>query len=162
VLEIKRTGTEQCWVEFSPALSLRTQILGVQFNGKPLPIKLQPNSIDQHLSLRVLVSAASSSLIIHVRNDFGLSLSNELPALGSASRGLRVLSESWNVFKTQLTLEVAGRSDNRYALDVWNPSQISTVDGAVLTKLGKLVIQMPHATDDSYSRQKVVIRFGRQ
>jgi len=161
VLEVKRNGSEQCWVEFSPAFSLRTQIVGVLFNGKPLPFKLQPNGIDQHLTLRVPVSAASSNLIIRVRNDFGLSLSNELPALGSASRGLRVLSESWNTLKTELTLEVSGRSGGSYALNVWNPSQVSSVTGAALTKLGKLEIEMPRGTADSYSRQKIVIRFGK-
>ncbi len=161
VLDIKRTGTEECWVEFSPAFSLRTQILGVQFNGRPLPFKVLPNSNDQHIFVRFPINATANTLTIRVRNDFGLSWPNELPALGSAGRGLRVLSESWNVLKTQLTLEVAGRSEGRYALDVWNPSQISTVDGAVLTKLGKLEIQMPRGAADSYSHQKIVIRFGR-
>jgi len=64
-------------------------------------------------------------------------LSNELPPLGSASRGLRVLSESWNAARTQLTLEVSGLAGSRYQLDVWNPGQISSVEGATLTKLGK-------------------------
>jgi glycogen debranching enzyme len=161
VLDVKRNGSEQCWVEFSPAFSLRTQIVGVLFNGRPLPFKVQPNSNDQHVYVRFPVNAAASSLVIRVRNDFGLSLSNELPALGSASRGLRVLSESWNTLKTELTLEVSGRSGDGYALNVWNPSQISSVTGAVLGKLGKLEIQMPHGTADSYSSQKVVIRFGK-
>ena len=111
--------------------------------------------------MRFPVNAAANSLVIRVRNDFGLSLSNELPALGSASRGLRVLSESWNTLKTELTLEVSGRSGGSYAVNVWNPSQISSVTGAALTKLGKLEIQMPHGTADAYSRQKVVIRFGK-
>ena len=122
--------------------------------------KMQPNRNDQHLSVRFPVSDGANNLIIRVKNDFGLALSNDLPPLGSASRGLRVLSESWNATKTELTLEVSGLAATRYELGVWNPGQISTVEGAVLTKLGKLEIQMPQATTDSYLQQKVVLHFG--
>jgi hypothetical protein len=161
VLETKRTGKEDCWVEFSPSFSLRTQVISVQLNGRPLPFKMQPHNNDQHLSVRFPVSGGANNLAVRLKNDFGLALSNELPPLGSASRGLRVLSESWNASRTQLTLEVSGLAGNRYQLDVWNPGQISSVEGATLTKLGKLEIQMPQPASDSYLQQKVVIHFGR-
>ncbi|MGC1649530.1 MAG: hypothetical protein WA741_27205, partial [Candidatus Sulfotelmatobacter sp.] len=160
-LEAKRTGTGDCWVEFSPAFSLRTQVVSVQMNGRMLPFKLLPNGNDQHLSARFPVNDGTNNLVIRVRNDFGLALPNELPALGSASRSLRVLSESWNASKTQLSLEVSGRAGMSYQMEVWNPGQISSVDGAVLTKLGKLEIQMPQGTADAYIQQKVVIHFAR-
>jgi hypothetical protein len=44
---------------------------------------------------------------------------------------------------------------------MWNPGQISTVEGAVFTKTGKLEIQIPPGASDSYVQQKVVIQFGR-
>jgi glycogen debranching enzyme len=159
-LEAKRTGVGDCWVEFSPAFSLRAEVVSVQMNGRPLPFKMQPNGNDQHLSARFPISDGTNSLVIRMKNDFGLALSNELPVLGSASRGLRVLSESWNSSKTQLTLEVSGRAGMSYQIDVWNPGEISSVDDAVLTKLGKLDIQMPQGAD-GYVQQKVVIHFGR-
>jgi glycogen debranching enzyme len=161
VLETGRTGTGDCSVEFSPAFSLRTQVVSVEMNGRPLPFKMQPNSNDQHLSVRFAVNDGPNKLAIRVKNDFGLALSNELPPLGSASRGLRVLSESWNAAKTQFTLQVSGRAGSRYAMDVWNPSQISSVEGAVLTKVGKLDIQMPQGAADSYLQEKLVIHFTR-
>jgi hypothetical protein len=160
-LEMKRTGTGDCSVEFSPSFSLRTQVISVLMNGRPVPFKLQPNGHDQHLSLRFPVNGGSNNLVIRVKNDFGLTLSNELPALGSASRELRVLSETWNNSKTQLTVEVSGRAGDRYQLNVWNPSQITSVEGAVVTKQSKLEISMPQGTPDSYVPQKVVIHFGR-
>ena len=160
-LETKRTGTGECSVEFSPSFSLRTQVISVQMNGRPVPFKMQPNSHDQHLSLRFGVNGGPNNLVIRVKNDFGLTLSNELPALGSASRELRVLSETWSNSKTQLTLEVSGRAGDRYELSVWNPSQISSVEGAVVTKPGKLEIRIPQGTSDSYVPHRVVIHFGR-
>ena len=108
VLETKRTGTGDCWVEFSPAFSLRTVVISVEMNGRPLAFKMLPNQNDQHLAVRFQLNSGTNSLVIRTRNDFGLSLANELPPLGSASRGLRVLSESWNASKNQLTLEVSG------------------------------------------------------
>lgn len=159
VLETKRTGTGDCWVDFSPAFSFRTRVVGVEMEGRPVSFKMQPNSNDQHLSVRFPVHAGSNSLTIRLKNDFGLSLSNELPALGSASRGLRILSESWNSSRTEYTVEVSGRAGSSYELDVWNPGQISSVEAAVLTKPGKLSIQMPAGDRDSYVRQKIVIHF---
>ena len=111
--------------------------------------------------MRFPVNAGPNTLVIRIKNDFGLSLSNELPPLGSASRGLRVLSESWNASKTELTLEVSGRAGSGYQLDVWNPNQIASVEGAVLTKLGKLEVQMPPGASDSYLRQNLVLHFAR-
>jgi glycogen debranching enzyme len=159
-LEAKRSGTGDCWVEFSPALSLRTEVVSVQLNGRPLVFKVQPNQNDQHLLVRFPVSGGpNNTLTIHMKNDFGLAVMNELPPLGSASRGLRVISESWNATRNQVTMEVSGRAGSRYELGVWNAGQVSSVDGGTLTKSGKLEIQMPQGTPDSYTSQSVIIRF---
>jgi glycogen debranching enzyme len=157
-LEVKRNGAGDCSIEFSPAFSLRTQIESVDLNDHPLPFKVRPSHNDQHLLVRFPVKEGVNVLVVHMKNDFGLSLSNELPSLGSASRGLRVLSESWNQEKTQLTLETSGRGGSHYEMGVWNPSEISSVDGGALTKAGKLEIEMPPS--DSYVSQKVVIHFS--
>ncbi len=160
VLEAKRIGTGDCWIEFSPAFGLRTQIVGAEMNGRPLAFKMQPNSNDQHLVVRFRLYGGPNNLVIHVKNDFGLSLESDLPPLGSASRGLRVISESWNAARTQLTLDLSGRSGAHYEMAVWNPAQVSSVEGGVLTRSGRLQIQMPEGAGDSYVPQKVEIHFG--
>jgi len=160
-LDTERNGSGDCWIEFSPAFNLRTQVVSVQMNGRPLQFKVIPNNNDQHLSLRFPVNGGTNHLVIRVKNDFGLALANELPALGSASRGLRVLSESWNASKTELTLNVSGRAGSHHELSVWNPSQIASVEGAILSKLGKLEIKMPQGGADSYVQEKVVLHFAR-
>lgn len=160
-LETKRTGAGDCWVNFSPAFSLRAQVMSVEMNGRPLPFKMQANANDQHLQLRFPVYDGPNTLLIHVKNDFGLALNNDLPPLGSASRGLRVISESWNSSRTQLTVELSGRAGSRYELSVWNSTQISSIDGATLTKAGKIAIQMPQGANDEYVMQKIEIRLSR-
>ena len=159
MLEAKRSGTGDCWVEFSPAISLRTEVTGVELNGRPLSFKLQENNNDTHVFIRFQATADTSIVIIRLKKDFGLGLSNELPSLGSASRGLHVVSESWNSARNQLNLQLSGWAEGRYEMSVWNPSQISSVEGGTLTKLGKLEIQMPAGQAESYVRQKVTIHF---
>ena len=161
VLEATRSGGAECSLEFSPAVGLRTQILGVELNGRPAPFKLQPNANDQHVYVRFALGQGHNELIIRVKNDFGLALSSELPQLGSASRGLRVLSQSWNAARTELTLTTSGLAGNRYELSVWNPAQVASVDGASLTKSGKLDIQIPDNASGGYVEQRIVIHFAR-
>jgi hypothetical protein len=161
MLEAKRSGTGECWVEFSPALSLRAEVVSAELNGRPLAFKVQPTQNDQHVLVRFPVSGSSNILTVRVKNDFGLTVTNELPTLGSASRGLRVISETWNNTRNQLTMEVSGRAGSRYELGVWNAGQVSSVDGGTLTKSGKLEIQMPQGEAESYTSQSVIIHFAR-
>jgi len=160
VLETSRTGTGDCWVEFSPAVSLRAEVVNVELNGRSVPFKATPNHNDQHITVKFPVYGGPNNLVIRLRNEFGLVVSNDLPPLGSASRGLRILSESWNGAKTQLTLEVSARSGFRYQLGVWNPGQISSIEGGNLSKSGILEIRMPDSDAESYVSQKLVIHFG--
>ena len=125
-----------------------------------VPFKVVPNRHDQHVSVKFPVYGGPNSLVIRTRNDFGLVVSNDLPPLGSASRGLRVLSESWNSAKTQLILDLSGRAGFRYQLGVWNPGQISSIEGGNFAKSGKLEITMPGGDAESYVSQKLVIHFG--
>ncbi len=157
VLETKRTGPGDCWVEFAPSFSLRTKVVSVEMNGRPLPFKMQINSNDQHLFARFPTDSGSTTVVIRVKNDFGLALSNQLPPLGSTSQGLRIVSESWNTARSQLTLDVSGASGKSYELEIWNPAQITSVDGGVVTNQGNLRIQFAEGTGGGYVHQKIVI-----
>jgi hypothetical protein len=121
---------------------------------------MQPNANDQHVYVRFPLNNGANTVVIRLKNDFGLALSNDLPQLGSTSRGLRVLSESWNESRTQLVMNVSGIPNTRYELSVWNPSQISSVEGAVLTKDSKVEISIP-GSSDTYTTQKVTVNFQR-
>lgn len=161
VLEARRTGSGDCWVEFSPALSLRADVVSVEMNGRPLQFKVQPNGNDQHVQMRFPVYGGPNNVVVRLKNDFGLTFTNVLPPLGSSSQELRVISQSWNESRTQLTLNVSGLAGHHYELSVWNSAQVSSVDGAVLTKNGKLDIQMPQTPAESYVPRKVTIQFVR-
>jgi glycogen debranching enzyme len=162
VFEATRRGTGDCWLELAPSFSLRAEVTSVELNGRSLPFKMQQNSNDQHVVVRFPVYGGPNTLVIRVKNDFGVAFSNELPPLGSTSQGLRVISESWNAARNQLKLDLSGRAGEHYELAVWNPAEISSIDGGgALTKQGKIKIQFPGMPAEDYVHQSVAIHFGR-
>ena len=163
-LDVKRTGSD-CTLDFNPAFSLRTSVASVELNGRSLPFRVAASASDQHVAIRFPLTQTTSTVRIRLKNDFGVSLSNKLPALGSASEGLRVLSETWNSARTQLTLSLSGLAGKTYELSIWNPSQVASVKGAKLGAAGqdlaKLVVEFPSADAESYVHQDIVLNFAR-
>ncbi|MBI3477438.1 MAG: hypothetical protein HY010_17035 [Acidobacteria bacterium] len=161
-LEVKRTGSGDVTLNFSPALSLRSEVASVELNGHSLTFHADANATDQHVTMRIPISQATTTVRIHLKNDFGVSIANVLPALGSTSQGLRVISESWNANHTQMTLSLAGLAGKRYELLVWNPSQVTSVRGGKLEGVrendGVLAVEFS-GNPDSYVHQDVVLDF---
>jgi glycogen debranching enzyme len=162
-LEIRRTGSGDCAMEFSPALSPRAEVLGAEINGGPVSLRVERNSEDQHLVLRFPVHSGASTLRIRVRNDFGYDISSNLPPLGERSQGLRVLSESWGPKYESLTVTVSGIPGKQYDLSLWNSSQIASVEGGKLIreKNGepRIRVELPGTDYSSYVDGKVLIHF---
>lgn len=162
-LEVKRDGPGDCTLTFSPALSLRSEVVSVELNGRSIPfrVRAEPSATDQHVTMRIALAQATSTIRIRLKNDFGVSLANALPALGTTSEGLHVLSETWNSSRSQLTLSVSGRAGKTYELNVWNPSQVASVKGGKLGSAAqdqaKLAVEIPSAKDESYVHQDVVL-----
>jgi hypothetical protein len=163
-IEVQRSGSGEAEVVLSPAISLRSSVTSVELNGKSLPFHVEATPSDQHVSMRFAAADGTNSVRIHLKNDFGVGFSNVLPALGSASEGLRVLSESWNPGRTQLTLSLAGVAGKSYELSVWNPSQIASVAGGKLNKGGPeqatVTVEFPKTDPASYSHQDLVFKFA--
>ncbi|GAC1700593.1 MAG: hypothetical protein NVS9B4_02260 [Candidatus Acidiferrum sp.] len=168
-LEVKTTGDSPRTIEFQPAVSLRAKVLGVEFNGKPIPFRVQANTIDQHVIVRIAAAGGENSLRIRIENDFGLGYDGTLPELGATSRGLRILSETWTPTWDKLTIQASGFAGSRYELSVWNPGQVGSVNGARLEKTAdgktKLVLEFPNNDAVSVSEATFSIQFtgaGRQ
>jgi glycogen debranching enzyme len=163
-LQTNRSGTGDCAIEFSPALSPRAQVAGAELNGRPVPFHLEKNAADQHVMVRFAAYGGPNVLRIRLKNDFGLSFNSTLPPLGARSRGLRVVSESWNPSRDALTLDASGAAGGQYELSVWNPQQIVSVDGAELVTANgsekKLRIHFDENVGERYPREKIVIHFS--
>jgi len=162
-LEMRRTGSGECTMEFSPALSPRAEVAGAEIDGRPVSLRVEHNSQDQHVVVRFPVYSEPSTLHIHLRNDFGYSVSSNLPLLGERNQGLRVLSESWGPRNASLTVNVSGIPGKQYDLILWNSGQIASVEGAKLIKGEndemRIRVELPGADFSSYVRRKILIHF---
>jgi glycogen debranching enzyme len=133
-LEADRSGSGECTLEFSPAISPLADVMTVEMNGHLVQHRVLKSAVDQHVVVRFPVNKGTNKLHVVVHNDFGLSAPSALPELGSTSRGLRVLSETWTAAKDRLELEIAGVQGSTYELGVWNAGQLSRVEGAEWNK----------------------------
>jgi glycogen debranching enzyme len=163
-LNVNCTSEGACTVEFSPAVSLRAQVLGVEMNGRPAAFHVAAGDEDQHVTTRVSASGKSNTLIIRLRNDFGVSYESSLPPLGSRSGGLRMLSERWTRNKDTLSMNVAGLAGGVYELRVWNPSQSATVEGGELLGAAngsaKVRVRFPSGEAGEYVPGKIIFHFS--
>ena len=107
---------------------------GRTLNRGPVPLQIEPSDTDQHVSVRFEVPAGKSTLRISIDDDFELGVESQLPPPGSASEGIRVLSESWTPERDRLSLEIAGVPGNTYQFNFSNARQIVSVEGAELDK----------------------------
>jgi glycogen debranching enzyme len=158
-LEIQHTGGV-CNLDFSPALSPRTHVLSAELNGHPVVFQMRANETDQHVSIPLNVKAPVESLVIHLKDDFGLSQEFALPSLGSESDGMRIVSENWSEGEDLLTLNASSTSGGTYDLDVWNAAEISSVDGAELVRTepnqAKLRIHLSKTMPTQDAKQEVL------
>ena len=161
-LEVKRSGSGQCSLEFSPAISLRASA-SAELNGHATPIHLEKNSVDQHATVRIPLTGEINSVRIRLRDDFGFALSSQLPAPGGRSQGLRVVSESWSSGLNDLAIDLAGTPGQTYELGVWKPELLRSVDGGTLERTspnhGTLKISLPPGTTNDYVHTRVTFHF---
>jgi len=163
-LEASRTsGAGECTIEFRPSISLRATVQKAELNGKPLPFRIESNDEDQHVIVRFSVSEGQTLVRIVIADDFAITATAALPALGSVSTGLRVLSETWTASHDQLTLNIAGSAGAQYRLSIWNAAQIDHIEGAELREkpdVSTLTLQIPSRGSESYAETKIVIHFS--
>jgi hypothetical protein len=134
-----------------------------ELNGKPLPFRVEANDEDQHVLVKFPVGEGQKFLRIFVTNDFAVTPMTSLPALGSTSTGMRILSEIWSPSHDQLTMDVSGAAGARYELKLWNPALIGRVEGADLKKKPEgaiLLLQIPNNGSETYAHSKIVIHFS--
>jgi len=156
------SGNSSLTLDFQPAISLRAKVLGATLNGHPVPFHVEGNASDLHVLVRIPVSEGANSLHIRLKDDFGVAYDSTLPALGSISEGLRIVSETWSASPDRITLAVSGRPGREYRISVWNPAQVASVSGAKLTKgpegRGELAVEFP-ANVDAVAHATISLQF---
>ncbi|HTJ29779.1 MAG TPA: amylo-alpha-1,6-glucosidase [Acidobacteriaceae bacterium] len=155
-----------CSITLAPAISLHAQVTNVTVNGSRVDFKLNPSSQDQHptVTLKLSNSSTTTQAVFHLRNAFDLTQQITLPALGSTSQALNVLSQNWNTAHDTLTLDLSTAGSGSYELIIWNPAQIQNVEGATLsakgTETGLLHITVPAHPGTAMQHQQLVLHLG--
>ena len=162
-VELQRAGEGDLTLEFSPAVSLRAEIQGVEVNDRPVAFERQAHAGDQHVVVRLPIDGGITRVEIHLRDDFRLHNPVSLPQLGGSSHNLKLLSRSWSVNRDRLEIEIAGLSGNEYELPVWG-SHISLVEGAELIARSEgghsLRVVFPIRPTSTYERRKIILGFS--
>jgi glycogen debranching enzyme len=153
-------GGAELKMDFRPAVSPRTEVLGATLNGRRVEFRLERHDNDQHLIVKTSLTSGRNTLRILLRNDFAVTYEAALPALASVSQGLRVVSETWNDSRDTLTLQTEGLAGHTYALSVWGKEQIKSIDGARLTPGGTIEEAFATTSGASESQnQTITIHF---
>jgi len=156
----EREGDADLKMDFRPALSPRAEVLGVTFNGRRVAFRLEPHDGDQHLIVETNLKSGQNTLEILLHKDFAVTYRAHLPALGSASQGLRIVAETWSASRDVLTLQTEGLSGRTYTLAVSDKEQIRSIDGAKLMQEGLIEEAFPAANGSSEPQtQTVTIHF---
>jgi hypothetical protein len=143
-------------MDFRPALSPRAQVLGVTLNGQRVLFRLEPHDGDQHVIVETSLASGANTLKILLRNDFAVTTTAHLPALGSTSQGLRILAETWSATRDALRLQTEGLAGRRYTLAVRGQEQIASIDGAKVLPDGSIEETFPVAERSTESQDKTL------
>ncbi len=126
-------------------MSPRAQVLGVTLNGQRVVFRLEPHDGDQHVVVETSLASGANTLKILLRNDFAVTNTAHLPALGSTSQGLRIVAETWSATRDALTLQTEGLAGRTYTLAVRGKEQIKSIDGARVMPDGSIEETFPRA-----------------
>jgi hypothetical protein len=152
----ERDGGADLKMDFRPALSPRAQVLGVTLNGQPVVFRLEPHDGDQHVIVETSLAPGANTLKILLRNDFAVTNTAHLPALGSTSQGLRIVAETWSATRDALTLQTEGLAGRTYTLAVRGKEQIESIDGAKVMPDGSIEETFPVADRSTESQHKTL------
>ncbi len=144
-------GGAELKMDFRPAVSPRAEVLSATLNGRRVLFRIEAHDSDQHVAVQTSLASGRNTLRIALRNDFAITYEPHLPTLGSASQGLRIISETWTDSRDTLTLQTEGLAGHAYELAVWGKEQIKSIDGARLTPDGAIEETFATASGSSAS-----------
>lgn len=164
-LEVQRRGTDEVRLEFSPAFSLRAQVVEAEANGRRIQLASSNsrNDLDQHPSVAVPLAPGTTTIRLHYRRDFGIAYPYSPPQLGATSKSLRIVSEHWNASLDRLEVQVAGAGGATYDVPLYGDLTGLSATGAELTRRGgETIIHLAFSPSptEAFTTQSIVLQFA--
>ena len=161
---MQNRGTAAATVTLSPAIALSATVVLSTIDGKAEKAETHSSSQDQHATLHFSIATGSTrTIMLRVRNDFGLEYASQLPASGSESEGLRFVKEQWSA--STASFVVSGVSGHTYLVKTGGDAQIASVDNAEnIEEHGErlLKISFPSGADHVYQTKTVTVHLGKR
>jgi glycogen debranching enzyme len=166
-LEVERHGGSNVTLEFSPALSLRANVVDADVDGRKVSPKISANANDQHAMLSLPIGAGKTTIHFRVTGNFAIAYPYFPPANGAVSSNLRTVSETWNAAHDQLVLQLAGVNGRTYSIPLFNAPDGIKVEGAIVnqsTSGPALEVTFPAAAgsataSSTFTTQTVTLQF---
>ena len=134
-------------IDFSPVFSPHARILRVTLDGHSLPFTVAGNGYDQHLHVHLPLNGREQTLDVRSEGDVHISYDSVLPPLGGASKGLRMVQESWSADRETWTMQFEAAAGGVHELALSGAQEIRSVDGGELLRgqdgSARLRIQLP-------------------
>jgi glycogen debranching enzyme len=130
-------------IDFAPFLSPHARVLTATLDGKPLVFHVTAGSLDQQVHVHVPLAEHDQSVEIRTEGDLRISYDSDLPPLGEASSGARLVHQAWSADRSAWTLQFEGKPGVSYTFALAGASQIRSAEGADLTSNHQLRIRMP-------------------
>jgi hypothetical protein len=137
-------------------------VVRAEIDGHTVVPSFDLSDTDQHVAVRVPLKHNTTTVRIHLHNEFGLTQPLAFPILGAQSTGVRVISESWNSQRDTLSLDLQGMANHEYKFLVSEADQIADVQGAELHRAGQkteLLIKFPPGATSTYFSTKIILHF---
>jgi glycogen debranching enzyme len=148
--EIEPSEARDATLELNPAYSLHARIVSVTADGRKLAYTVTRNADDQHVHLHIVLNGERQRIEVRTEGDVRLAYNAELPQLGEASRGLRLVNELWASDGAKGTLQFEGAPGASYEVYVVGARDVAHVEGGELRMEanggGSLRITIPEGT----------------
>ncbi|MBV9608585.1 MAG: hypothetical protein JO187_03415, partial [Acidobacteria bacterium] len=161
-LNVTNRGAQNSTLHFSPAISPNAKVLGARVNGRNVRYNVRKSATDQHVDIDVPLDPSSTVVAIRLRDNFALVVPSPVPALGAATRNLKIVTEEWDAAGGSATYEVAGVAGNQYDVAIYGSARIARVEGAELvpTNTGEVLRVAIPAGEPGYRHVRFTIHFA--
>lgn len=119
-------------LDLNPSFSLHARIVSVTADGRKLAYTVTRNADDQHVHLRIALNGERQRIEVRTEGDVRLVYNAELPQLGEASRGLRLVNETWASDGAKGTLQFEGAPGASYEVRIVGARDVAHVEGCEL------------------------------
>jgi glycogen debranching enzyme len=149
-LRIVNHGSRAFAVRYAPAVSPAGRITSARWRGAPVEWKWNETPPDRH-AVFSLEAAPGENVLDLDAADFAYAIPFDPPELGTASRNLKLLRETWTSDGREVAIEVSGVPGHTYAIPVFGDIPVTSAAQAEYDPVAHAIkLAIPPANGPAY------------